>query len=98
MSILVSFSVEGATGTIRTNISDFDYETRHNYSLASDNLSLTRLLNMILGVVVENTLAMQRSNEDKVRNQQEKDHMKVLNHLKEVFETADEDGSGSPSP
>merc|ERR1711939_871630 len=53
------------------------------------------LLNMIIGVIVENTLAMARSNEEKMRKQQEKDRVKVLGHLREVFEVADEDGSGT---
>merc|ERR1719487_119550 len=50
---------------------------------------------MIIGVIVENTLAMARSNDEKQRKQQERDRMKVLGHLREVFEVADEDGSGT---
>lgn len=53
------------------------------------------LMNMILGVIVENTLAMQRNNEEKVKKMQEKQMNSVLGKLREVLEQADEDGSGS---
>jgi len=53
------------------------------------------LMNMILGVIVENTLQMQRNNEEKVKKMQEKQMNSVLAKLREVLESADEDGSGS---
>merc|ERR1719261_1644365 len=53
------------------------------------------LMNMILGVIVENTLQMQRNNEEKVKKMQEKQMNHVLGKLREVLESADADGSGS---
>merc|ERR1719236_53439 len=53
------------------------------------------LLNLVIAVVVENTLAMANEQEHKHEKQEEKDRVRVLNYLREVFEMADEDGSGT---
>jgi voltage-gated sodium channel len=53
------------------------------------------LLNLVIGVVVENTLASAKVNETKMKKKREKDRMRVLNHLREFFEQSDEDGSGT---
>ena len=53
------------------------------------------LLNLVIGVIVENTLAAARNNEEKIRKQQERERSRVLNHLRDIFEMADEDGSGT---
>merc|ERR550514_133729 len=52
------------------------------------------LLNLVVGVIVENTLTAARSNEDKIRKRQEMERKRVLEHLKDIFEVADKDGSG----
>eukprot|EP00400_MALV-I_sp_L67-5_P000020 gene20-395_t len=53
------------------------------------------LLNLVIGVIVENTLAAARNNEEKIRKQQDRESARVLNHLRDIFEMADEDGSGT---
>lgn len=53
------------------------------------------LLNLVVGVIVENTLAAARNNEEKLRKQQERERTRVLGHLRDIFEMADEDGSGT---
>jgi voltage-gated sodium channel len=53
------------------------------------------LLNLVIGVIVENTLASAKVNETKMKKKREKDRMRVLNHLREFFEQSDEDGSGT---
>ena len=52
------------------------------------------LLNLVVGVIVENTLSAARNNEEKIRQQQERERARVLGHLRDIFEMADEDGSG----
>jgi len=53
------------------------------------------LLNLVVGVIVENTLASAKVNETKMKKKKEKDRLRVLNHLREFFEQSDEDGSGT---
>lgn len=53
------------------------------------------LLNLVVGVIVENTLASAKINETKMKKKREKDRMRILNHLREFFEQSDEDGSGT---
>eukprot|EP00400_MALV-I_sp_L67-5_P000018 gene18-393_t len=53
------------------------------------------LLNLVIGVIVENTLAAARNNEEKIRKQQERERTRVLGHLRDIFDLADEDCSGS---
>lgn len=53
------------------------------------------LLNLVVGVIVENTLASAKVNETKMKKKREKDRLRVLNHLREFFEQSDEDGSGT---
>mmetsp|Transcript_72368 Transcript_72368/g.192930 ORF Transcript_72368/g.192930 Transcript_72368/m.192930 type:complete len:453 (-) Transcript_72368:97-1455(-) len=53
------------------------------------------LLNLVVGVIVENTLAAAHNNEEKIKKQKEKERLRVLQHLRDVFEMADEDGSGT---
>ena len=53
------------------------------------------LLNLVIGVIVENTLAAARNNEEKIRKQQERERSRVLGHLRDIFDLADEDCSGS---
>lgn len=55
------------------------------------------LLNLVIGVIVENTLASAKVNETKMKKKKEKDRMKVMNHLREFFEESDEDASGTLS-
>merc|ERR1719217_1098225 len=52
------------------------------------------LLNIIVGVIVENTLAAARNNEDKLQALWEEQQKVKLLALKEIFEEADEDASG----
>lgn len=53
------------------------------------------LLNLVVGVIVENTLASAKVNETKMKKKRERDRMRILNHLREFFEQSDEDGSGT---
>ncbi|KAF4677932.1 hypothetical protein FOL47_008036 [Perkinsus chesapeaki] len=53
------------------------------------------LMNLVIGIIVENTLATARNNEDRIRRRQEKERSRVLAHLKDIFEMADQDESGS---
>jgi len=55
------------------------------------------LLNIIVGVIVENTLATAKTDMDKVKKSQERQRIQVLSHLREVFEAADADGSNTLS-
>merc|ERR1712193_330034 len=50
--------------------------------------------NIVVGVIVENTLAAARNNEEKIRQEQDKEQKRTLEHLKDIFKLADEDGSG----
>lgn len=53
------------------------------------------LLNIVVGVVVESTLSTSERDENKVKRSQERDRQRVFDHLREIFESADEDGSGT---
>jgi len=53
------------------------------------------LLNIVVGVVVESTLATSEKDDTKVKRAQERDRQRVYDHLREIFEGADEDGSGT---
>jgi voltage-gated sodium channel len=53
------------------------------------------LLNIVVGVVVESTLHTSENDESKVKRAQERDRQRVFDHLREIFEGADEDGSGT---
>merc|ERR1719409_416309 len=53
------------------------------------------LLNIVVGVVVESTLSTSEKDESKVKRAQERDRQRVFDHLLEIFEAADEDGSGT---
>lgn len=52
------------------------------------------LLNIVVGVIVEMTLAAARRNEEKIKQEQDKEQKRTLEHLKDIFKLADEDGSG----
>jgi len=52
------------------------------------------LLNIVVGVIVENTLSAARNNEEKIKQEQDKEQKRTLEHLKDIFKLADEDGSG----
>lgn len=52
------------------------------------------LLNLVVGVIVENTLSAAKNNEEKIRKHQERERARILEHLKEIFQVADDDGSG----
>lgn len=47
------------------------------------------LLNLVVGIIVENTLASARNNEEKVKQQQEKERKRILEHLHEIFDYAE---------
>jgi voltage-gated sodium channel len=53
------------------------------------------LLNIIVGVVVESTLSTSEKDDSKVKRAEERDRSRVFDHLREIFEAADEDGSGT---
>jgi voltage-gated sodium channel len=53
------------------------------------------LLNIIIGVVVENTLSTSEKDNNFVRKRKERDRQNVLSQLREIFEYADADGSGT---
>merc|ERR1719428_1305835 len=53
------------------------------------------LLNIIVGVVVESTLSTSEKDDNKIKRAQERDRQRVFDHLREIFEAADEDGSGT---
>lgn len=52
------------------------------------------LLNLVVSVIVEQTLTAARANENKVKTKEEKDKKADLEGLKDIFLAADEDGSG----
>jgi voltage-gated sodium channel len=52
------------------------------------------LLNIVVGVIVEMTLSAARRNEEKIKQEQDKEQKRTLEHLKDIFKLADEDGSG----
>lgn len=53
------------------------------------------LMNLIVGVIVENTISTAKHNDAKIKQQNEKNRIRILAHLREIFEMADEDGSGT---
>jgi voltage-gated sodium channel len=53
------------------------------------------IMNLVIGVIVENTLSASRNNEEKIKKTQEKERTRVLQHLRDIFLIADEDGSGT---
>mmetsp|Transcript_605 Transcript_605/g.1007 ORF Transcript_605/g.1007 Transcript_605/m.1007 type:complete len:613 (+) Transcript_605:81-1919(+) len=53
------------------------------------------LLNIVVGVVVESTLSTSEKDDNKIKRQQERDRQRVFDHLRDIFEAADEDGSGT---
>merc|ERR1719454_1955799 len=53
------------------------------------------LLNIVVGVVVESTLSTSEKDDNKIKRAQERDRQRVFDHLREIFEAADEDGSGT---
>jgi len=53
------------------------------------------LMNVIVGIIVERTLATARLNEERYQRTRERERTRVLNHLREIFEYADKDGNGS---
>jgi voltage-gated sodium channel len=53
------------------------------------------LLNIVVGVVVESTLSTSEKDDSKIKRAQERDRQRVFDHLREIFESADEDGSGT---
>jgi len=57
-------------------------------------ITVVSLLNVIVAVIVESTLASAAVNEEKVKREEYKMHQKVMDSLKMVFEEADEDGGG----
>jgi len=52
------------------------------------------LLNLVVSVIVEQTLTAARNNDNKVRAKEERQKRAELDGLKEIFLLADEDGSG----
>jgi voltage-gated sodium channel len=53
------------------------------------------LLNIVVGVVVESTLSTSEKDDNKMKRAQERDRQRVFDHLRDIFEGADEDGSGT---
>merc|ERR1719326_2302485 len=53
------------------------------------------IMNIIVGVIVENTLQAAKNNEEKMAARSEKKTQKNLDTLKDIFERADTDGGGS---
>jgi len=53
------------------------------------------LLNIVVGVICERTINTSEADENKMKRAQERDRQRVFDHLREIFETADEDGSGT---
>lgn len=53
------------------------------------------LLNIVVGVIVESTLRTSENDENKIRRSQERDRHRVFDHLRDIFEYADDDGSGT---
>merc|ERR1719454_1453972 len=53
------------------------------------------LLNIVVGVVVESTLTTSEKDDTKIKRSQEQDRQRVFDHLRDIFEAADEDGSGT---
>jgi voltage-gated sodium channel len=53
------------------------------------------VMNVVVGIIVERTLATAKQNQQRFQRTQERERTRVLNHLKEIFEYADKDGNGS---
>lgn len=53
------------------------------------------LLNIVVGVIVENVLQTAKINEAKKKKKQEMDKQRIMNHLRQFFEMADADNSGT---
>lgn len=60
-------------------------------------IAVLALLNTIVGVVVESTLASARANEEKEGKEKRKLDAKVMSSLEQIFKEADTDGSGDLS-
>jgi hypothetical protein len=58
-------------------------------------LTMFGLMNIVVGVIVENTLAAAAQNEDKIKARKQKQMSKVLGQLRDIFLEADQDGSGT---
>merc|ERR1719456_1218312 len=64
------------------------------FFMAFGLVSTYGLLNLVVSVIVEQTLTAARSNDNKVRAKEERQKRAELDGLKEIFLLADEDGSG----
>lgn len=53
------------------------------------------LMNIIVGVVVENTMACAKENEEKINQMQDAEQSRVLESLKAIFEASDVNGDGT---
>ena len=53
------------------------------------------VMNVVVGIIVERTLATAKQNQQRFQRTQERERTRVLNHLREIFEYADKDGNGS---
>lgn len=53
------------------------------------------LMNVVVAIIVERTLATAKLNQQKFQRTQERERTRVLNHLRDIFEYADRDGNGS---
>lgn len=53
------------------------------------------LMNIIVGVVVENTMACAKENEEKIQQMQDSEQTRVLESLKAIFEASDTNGDGT---
>jgi len=53
------------------------------------------LLNLVVGIIVENTLAAARNNAEKIAQKQHEDRVRTLEALRDIFEIADADRSGT---
>eukprot|EP00929_Paragymnodinium_shiwhaense_P007628 TRINITY_DN111537_c0_g1_i1.p1 TRINITY_DN111537_c0_g1~~TRINITY_DN111537_c0_g1_i1.p1 ORF type:complete len:604 (-),score=164.91 TRINITY_DN111537_c0_g1_i1:156-1967(-) len=65
------------------------------FFLAFIFISVFGLLNLIVGVVVENTIHTAAADEEAVMGKKENERAGVINNLRQIFEEADADGSGS---
>merc|ERR1719253_958295 len=52
-------------------------------------------MNIVVGVIVENTLEAAKQNEDKIRKRASAESARTLSALRHIFEEADADGSGT---
>lgn len=53
------------------------------------------IMNVVVGIIVERTLASAKLNEERNQRNQEKERARVLHDLREIFEFADKDKSGT---